>query len=339
MPASSIKLNSTITFTIICLFFALFSCDSDKNEYLKIKGNVFGTTFYISYSDDQQKNYTKEITELFNTFNHSLSTYHTNSTISKLNNGKLVSIVDNNFKEVFLLSKRIHNKTQGYFDPTVGKMVNAWGFGPVKNKNTPSHREVDSLMQYVGFNKVTIKGDRIIKQNPYIFLDFNAIAKGYGVDVVALFLEQKGVENYLVEIGGEVRAKGKNNKGKYWSIGIEEPNFDDSRSLKKVTRLQNESIATSGNYRKYKLDTNGNKIAHTLNPKTGFPAKTDLLSVSVIAPKGCGEVDAYATAFMAMGYTKAKELSKSIPDLKVFFIYLENNKLKTYASSNLNFVE
>lgn len=327
-------------FIAICLFFFLYSCQSNKDPEIKVQGNVFGTSFHIKYADDLHRNFSKEITELFHKFNQSLSTYHKNSAISSLNKGLLELKLDNYFKKVFLLSKEIHKNTNGYFDPTVGKMVNAWGFGPVKIEKRPTNKEVDSLMQYVGFDKVSIDGDKITKQKAEIFLDFNALAKGYGVDVIAEFLESKNITNYLVEIGGEVRAKGKNKKGLYWSVGIEEPNFDGTRSLQNVTLLNSESIATSGNYRKFKIDeSTGKKIAHTLNPKTGFPAETDLLSASVIASHGCGEVDAYATAFMAMGFKKAKALSLQIPEMKVFFIYIEHNEIKTYASPNLAFVK
>ncbi|MGY5352278.1 FAD:protein FMN transferase [Wenyingzhuangia sp. IMCC45533] len=324
----------------ICLFYIVVGCKSSVNQYTKIKGNVFGTTFLVKYIDNNQRDFTQDIALLFNDFNNSLSTYHQNSTISTLNKGLSEIEVEDEFKSVFQLSKKIYKNTEGYFDPTIGKMVNAWGFGPVKIKSNPTHTEVDSLMNFVGFDKVKISDHTIIKENAEIYLDFNAIAKGYGVDVIGRFLESKGVKNYLVEIGGEIRVKGINDKNKLWSVGIEEPNFDGTRSLQRITQLNNESIATSGNYRKYKIDSiTGKKIAHTLNPKTGFPAETDMLSASVIAPVSCGEVDAYATAFMAMGFEKAKILSNQLDGIKVFFIYLENDELRTYASKDLVFQE
>lgn len=340
MIASAVKVKNTSTFICLMLSFLLLGCVQKPIAFQKIKGNVFGTTFHITYQDSLQRDFTESISDVFKAFNQSLSTYHSTSTISKLNNNLSSIQVDANFKEVFLLSKEIYKETEAYFDPTIGKMVNAWGFGPVKNKRLPTNRQVDSLMQFVGFDKVSLKGDEVLKENKNIYLDFNAIAKGFGVDVVARFLETKGISNYLVEIGGEIRAKGKNTTQKLWSVGIENPNFDGTRSLMKVTCLEDEAMATSGNYRKYKTDSiTGKKIAHTLNPKTGFPAKTDLLSVSVIGKKSCASVDAYATAFMAMGYKKAKQLALQTPNIKVFFVYLENDELKTYGSKTLVFTE
>ncbi|MGY5355201.1 FAD:protein FMN transferase [Wenyingzhuangia sp. IMCC45467] len=322
------------------IVFSTVACTQKQAKYQKLEGSVFGTTFHIQYSDTTNGNFSADITSLFDKMNNSLSTYHSHSLISELNNGLSVLKVDGDFVNVFKLSKKIFKETNGYFDPTVGKMVNAWGFGPHKSDKDPSKQEIDSLMQYVGFDKVILKNDTIVKQNPNITFDFNATAKGYGVDLVGEFLESKGVKNYLIEIGGEIRARGVNENKKLWSVGIEEPNFDGTRSLQKVTQLNNEAIATSGNYRKFRIDSiTGKKIAHTFNPKTGSPAHTDLLSVSVIAPVTCGEVDAYATAFMAMGFKKAKALASVHKNMKVYFIYIEDDQLKTYASDHLKFVE
>jgi len=337
----SAKKTKNYTVGVFVFFSLLFSsCIKPQSSYNKMQGNVFGTTFHITYKDNLQRDFSKEVASLFNKFNHSLSTYHLNSVISKLNNGAESIEVDANFKQVFLLSKKIHKETGGYFDPTIGKMVNAWGFGPVKIKTKPTEQQVDSLMKFVGFDKITIDGNIVNKKDKSCYLDFNAIAKGYSVDVIANFLENKNIANYLVEIGGEIRAKGVNAKNKYWSVGIENPNLDGTRSLTKITTLENESMATSGNYRKYKIDKNtGAKIAHTLNPKTGFPAKTDLLSVSVIGKTTCGEVDAYATSFMAMGFKRAKKMVLKNNKIKVFFIYIQDDVLKTYASPSITFVD
>ncbi len=340
MPSLATILKKLFFLIFVSVFVLFTSCQTHQKKYKKIQGNVFGTTFQVKYYDSLQRNFSENITNIFQNYNASLSTYHTNSTISQFNNAKNSIKVDAYFQEVFKLSQKINTSTNGYFDPTVGTMVNAWGFGPKKIKQTPNDTQVDSLMQFVGLDKVALSGDVLTKEKQAVFLDFNAIAKGYAVDVVALFLEQHGIVSYLVEIGGEIRAKGTNAKQSFWSVGIEEPNFDGTRSLQKIVHLNNEAIATSGNYRKYKTDSiTGVKIAHTLNPKTGKPAVTDLLSASVITSQGCGVADAYATAFMAMGYAKANKLAKSLTDLKVYFIYLEDNELKTYGSPSLNFVE
>lgn len=325
----------------ICVFYFLVGCNSKKIEYKKLQGNVFGTTFHIQYYDSLERNLESDIVQLFKEINNSLSTYQKNSTISVLNRENLSSIdIDSHFVKVMEISKKVYASTNGYFDPTIGKTANVWGFGATKITKEPSQQEIDSLLQYVDFSKVNVQGSKLVKDNSEIYLNFNAIAKGYGVDAAGLVLESKGVKNYMVEIGGEVRARGKNAKGKFWSVGIEEPNFDGTRSLMKITRLNNESIATSGNYRKFRVDSiTGKKIAHTLNPKTGSPSETDLLSVSVIANAYCAEVDAYATGFMSMGYQKAKAIAAQHPELKVFFIYLENDEMKTFTSEGLEFLE
>jgi len=330
-----------IKLVIVLLFSWIVGCQQTKKTYSNFKGNVFGTTFHIKYLfEGNSQDLNKSIDSLFEEINSSLSTYRPKSLVSSLNDSMLELKVDDHFKKVFVLSKEVHQNTSGYFDPTVGKMVNYWGFGPDNFKKQPTNRQVDSLMNYVGFDKVVLKNGVVVKSNPNIYLDFNAIAKGYGVDVVGSFLESKKISNYLVEIGGEIRVRGKNPNNEHWSVGIEDPNFDGSRSFQKITRLNNEAIATSGNYRKFKIDVNtGEKIAHTLDPKTGFPAKTDLLSVSVIAPMDCAEVDAYATAFMAMGFDKAKVVAENFPQMKIFCIYLKNNELKTYATGNLQFID
>ncbi|MDB4297478.1 FAD:protein FMN transferase [Flavobacteriaceae bacterium] len=338
MGLTKVKLMLRSIFLCFIACFVLSNCKNTEVSYQKIQGNTFGTTFHIVYKDSLSRDFKSDFVSLFDGMNNSLSTYYPNSILSRFNSDSLSIAVDRPFKEVFLLSKKINKTTQGYFDPTIGLMVNAWGFGPNKNIITPIPTQVDSLMQYVGFEKVSLTNGVLSKLSKGITLDFNAIAKGYGVDLIAEFLQDKGIKNYLVEIGGEIRVSGVNSANKLWSIGIEEPNFDGSRSIKNVTVLDNETIATSGNYRKFKVDAvTNNKIAHTLNPKTGCPAETDLLSVSVISNTTCAEVDAYATAFMAMGYEKAKAIADGIPGLKVFFIYLDNNELKTYKSKELLF--
>lgn len=331
-----LKRSIFLIFTII----SVTACRPKKLEYQILKGSAFGTTFNIQYSKTDNNNYNAELSLLFNNMNNSLSTYHPYSLISQLNKGVLKLEVDKNFINVFNISKKVFKETNGYFDPTIGKMVNEWGFGPQKTNYTISKKKIDSLMQFVGFDKVVLKGNTIVKQNENIVFDFNATAKGYGVDLVAEFLNEKNIENYLIEIGGEIRTKGVNSRGLDWTIGIDEPNFDGSRSQQIFLSLKNESIATSGNYRKFKIDPEtGKKIAHTFDPKTGSPAKTDLLSASVIAPLTCAEVDAYATAFMAMGFEKAKVLADKHTEMKVCFIYLQNNKLETFKSSDLNFLD
>jgi thiamine biosynthesis lipoprotein len=180
-------------------------------------------------------------------------------------------------------------------------------------------------MVSVGMDKVNRQGNKIIKQNPNTFIDFNAIAKGYGVDVISEFLESQAVKNYIVEIGGEIRAKGINiEKDKDWKVGVEMPHFDGTQSVIRAISLKDAAMATSGTYRKFKIDKAGNRYSHIIDAKTGYPSKTNLLSISVIA-SNCMTADAYATAFKAMGIEKVKEFLKSHPEFKVFLIF-DNDK-------------
>ena len=308
----------------------MFSCNKPQ-EYQHLEGNALGTTFSIAYN--KPDNYSKAIDSLFHVINNSLSTYHPNSIISKINKGDSLVLVDEHFTKVFTKAKRIYKETDTYFDPTVGVLVNAWGFGPEKAQENLDSLAVKNLMKYVGFEKISLKNKRIIKKYPEIFIDFNAIAKGYMVDVLGLFLESKNVESYMVELGGEIRVRGVNTKGKPWIIGIEKPLTDGSRAYEKTVSLQDKAMATSGNYRKFKIDKQGRKFVHTINPKTGFTEQNDLLSVTVISTKDCADADAYATAFMAMGYEKTKAFLQKHQELQTLLIYIDNHGEVSVVSS------
>ncbi len=324
---------------LISSMFLILVCSCSKTEPKenKLEGNVFGTSFHITYLDTNLVDYSFEIDSLFQLINKSLSTYDSNSDISRINSNDTTVFVDKYFKEVYLKAQRIFRETDGVFDPTIGTLVNAWGFGPSREFLDLNDESIKELLGLVGYNKLKLQNGQIIKENPQIFLDYNAIAKGYGVDVVSRFFENKGIENYMVEVGGEVRVRGKNINKEYWRIGIEEPNFDGTRSLSQVMQLKNESMATSGNYRKFKIDPNtGKKYVHTIDTKTGYPARRDLLSASVISSIDCADVDGYATAFMAMGFEKTKIFLKNHSELKVFLIYLNSNgETKTYSNFTL----
>jgi len=321
-------------FWFLGFFFLLITaCKHDKkeNNVTKLAGTVFGTTYHITYLDN--KNYQKQIDSLFYLVNKSLSTYIPTSDISKINKGDTTVVVDAYFIEVFNKSKRIFKETDGFFDPTVGNLVNAWGFGPKTGHKDLDSIEVKKQLKLVGFNMVTIDNSHKVKKKyPKIFLDFNANAKGYGIDVIGRFLESKNIKNYLVEIGGEIRTKGKSPKHKPWRVAIEKPNTDGTQSYQEIIDLENKAMATSGNYRKFRLTKSGKKVVHTVNPKTGFTTKSNLLSASVIANLDCADVDAYATAFMAMGLERTKGFLKNHPELKAILIYEdENHQLKVVS--------
>lgn len=325
--------------TIFLLLFIAFSCKNKDEkgeiyEYAKLEGVAFGTTFHMTY--DASNDYTKQVDSLFHLINKSLSTYIPNSDISKINSGDTTIVIDDYFKEVFEKSKKIFKETQGVFDPTIGVLVNAWNFGPKESNTTPDSTAIMNLLDFVGFDKVRLRNRKLIKKNDRIYFDFNAIAKGYAVDIAGRFLESQNIENYLVEIGGEIRARGKNAANKLWRTGIEEPNFDGTRSIGKIIELENQSMATSGSYRKFKIDTiTGEKYVHIINPTTGYPTQSKLLSVSIVSELDCADSDGYATALMAMSLETAIKFLAEHTYLKGYLIYLtKEGELETYTSKN-----
>ena len=322
---------------IILVVLLLISCKQEagktKNQSLnntKLEGAVFGTFYQVTYNSEV--NYQKPLDSLFYVINKSMSTYQANSDISKLNRNES-NKVDEHFIKVFNASKIIYRETGGAFDPTIGALVNAWDFGPEGKIVNLDSLKINDLMQSVGFSKVSII-ENLVNKLPNTFIDFNAIAKGYAVDVVADFLRSKNVQNFLINIGGELHAKGINvEKHSGWTVGVENPNFDGIQSWDKIFVLKDAAMATSGTYRKFKIDENGNRYAHIIDAKTGYPSKTNLLSISVIA-EDCMTADAYATAFKAMGIEKVKTFLKTHPELKVFLIF--ENKSKEFETLSLN---
>ncbi|WP_156025591.1 FAD:protein FMN transferase [Tenacibaculum sp. 47A_GOM-205m] len=319
-----------VTLVVVSLLLFISCKEEKKINETKLQGGVFGTTYHITYMSNE--NYQKSIDSLFHLVNKSLSTYMPTSDISKINQGDTTVVVDDMFVEVFDKAKRIYKETDGYFDPTIGRLIDAYGFGSGKEKKNLTTEEISVLMEHVGFDKVSLKDRKVYRESSDIEFNVNAFAKGYGVDVVGRFLESKNIHDYLVEIGGEIRARGTKD-GKLWKVAIEKPNVDGTRSIQKVIELDNESMATSGNYRKYKVNAEGKKIVHTVNAKTGLAEESNLLSVSVRLKGDCADVDAYATAFLAMGLEKTKVFLEEHPELKVVLLYHnEVNELAEYAN-------
>lgn len=328
-----------IRISILFLFALTLANCSQKvgSSYKRMTGEAFGTTYNITMRSDSSDVEQRQIDSLIISVNNSLSTYDPNSLISRINRGESDVEIDKYFYEIFQKSGRIHSDSEGAFDPTIGILVNAWGFGPEEAIANMDQGKVDSLMMTVGYSRLKLQGRKLIKPHPNTYLDFNANAKGYGVDVLCRFLDSKNVKDYLVEIGGEIRARGMNDKAVPWKVAIEEPNFDGTRSIETVIQLENEVIATSGNYRKFKIDSiTGEKYAHTIDTRTGYPSKTDLLSVSVIGKMDCADADGYATAFMAMGLMHTKVFLQNHKRMKAFLIYSdEQGQIKTYKTDNL----
>ncbi|MEM8762495.1 MAG: FAD:protein FMN transferase [Bacteroidota bacterium] len=312
---------------ILTISALLFGCDSNerwvKNQ---VVGEALGTTYGLTFIAKEKIDAQQKIDSVFRVINASLSTYIPNSDISRINNGDSTVVVDKSFRDVYLQSQRVYVETQGYFDPTVGVLVNAWGFGPEKPINQLDSVQVDSLMRYVGWSKVKLKSDFTIgKADPNIRFDFNAIAKGYAIDRLAQMLDDEfDVDHYLVEVGGEVVAKGINVISKKpWIIGIDDPTNLESRGSAALIHLKDGALASSGNYRKFRVDeTTGEKYVHTINAKTGYTKNSSVLSATVVA-NNCMEADAYATAFMAMDLEDSKNLLERVNDLEAFIIYLD----------------
>ncbi|HBF89336.1 MAG TPA: thiamine biosynthesis protein ApbE [Bacteroidales bacterium] len=300
---------------ILTLILAFSSCKSNREFFTK-DGFTQGTTYHIVYKASENQN--SEIDSLLNLVNKTFSLYDKESMLSKVNERESYE-VNEMFVELINLSTRISNETSGGFDISVGQLVNAFGFGNTDTMAIDSAL-IDSLRQYVGFEKININGTKITKIKN-LKIDLNAIAQGYTCDVIADYFDKIDLNNYLVEIGGEVRAKGVNDKKMIWKVGIDKP-VDNSglenRELQEIILLENKSLATSGNYRKFYVK-NGVRYSHTINPKTGYPVKHNLLSVTVLANTGA-EADAYATSFMVLGLEKAMEMVNKNPDLKAYFI-------------------
>ena len=328
------KMIKKIFYAFVVIIVFITACKQEKKvEEVKLEGFVFGTTYHITYLKDVD--YQTSIDSLFYLMNKSLSTYMPNSDISRINKGDSTVVIDDLFLEVFKKSKRIYKETNGYFDPTVCGLVNAWGFGYKKERKDLDTLQVVELMNQVGLDKVTLKGRNIQKKFSESCLDFNSIAKGFGIDVVGRFLESKNVQNYLVEIGGEIRARGKNSRNKKWKVAIDDPNDDGTRSVSRAIELSNQSMASSGNYRKFRVGANGQKYVHTINPKTGFATESNLLSATVYGALDCADVDAYATAFMAMGLEKSREFLKNNSQIKAMLLFVDKDGyIKEYATDN-----
>ena len=321
---------------LVNIFLILFfiGCNVERKPIVySHSGKALGTSYKILYSSVGPLENIEELTDsIFIEINKSLSTYIKSSDISKINSGLDYIKVDYHFVNVFNKSKKIWRLTGGFFDPTIGLLVNAYGLGPENNiKNSIN---IDSLMKLTGFDKVSLKNNLVIKQNKVIYLDFNAIAKGYCVDVISKMLVENNISNHLIDIGGEMVASGKNEaKNLPWRVGITDPlNFESNNFINKI-QLKNLALASSGNYRKFLIDKkSGKKIVHTINPINGDAFPTNVLGTSVVA-EDCITADAYATSFMAMPLEKSKSLISKLKNIEVMIVYYdENNIVKVYRT-------
>ncbi|MDD4055304.1 MAG: FAD:protein FMN transferase [Bacteroides sp.] len=323
-----------LSLLILVTVLILFKSNQKASQYQSIDGLIFGTVYHITYqSQDELKS---TIDSLLKEFNHSLSPFDSTSIIAKINKNEEVEL-DDYFITVFNRSEEISDLTEGAFDITVSPFVNAWGFG-FKKEQFPDSATIDSLLQFTGYKKVKLLNNKkIVREDSRITLNASAIAKGYAVDVIAHFFEMRGIKNYMVEIGGEIVAKGLNAKGDKWRIGINRPREDSIASkseLQLILELSNHAIATSGNYRNYYY-RDGIRYAHTIDPRTGYPVQHEILSTTILAPD-CMTADAIATSCMVIGLEESKKLIDSLDNVEGYFIYQDaNNEIAEYFTEGM----
>lgn len=329
-------LKTSIIILIALLGLSCQRKDPNLNLY-KIQGLAQGTYYAITYYHESEVVTKAHIDSLLEAFNYSLSVFNPNSIISRVNRNEEV-VIDDWFRDVFQRSRTIAEQSGGAFDFSVGPLVNAWGFGFTERLDMNASI-VDSLMQYVGYRYFRLEGNRVVKKHPNSKIDFNAIAQGYAVDVMADYLTSKGIRYLLVDLGGEVLARNTKPNGEKWRVGIEKPaaSPDDARQLKAIAAITNKAIATSGNYRRFYVVDN-QRFSHTISPTTGFPVNHSLLSASVMA-NNCMTADAWATAFMVMGLEESIRMVEKQPELDAFFIYSSpDGQFKTWASDGFKSV-
>ena len=307
---------------IVCLLIGCKGLDSSRSLIHNV-GFAQGTSYSIKYMSSED--YHHQIDSLLTVIDHSLSTYNTNSLLRQLNSGDTSLLLDTHFVRVFKASQHISSLSDGLFDCTVAPLVEAWGFGPNGGQDIDS-LYIATLLQQVGYQDLWLRGDCLLSNPQQKTMDFNALAQGYTVDVIAELLDSNLVSDYLIELGGELRAKGHNSRNKKWRIGIDKPSndIDVNDRFQIILKLQNKSLATSGNYRNF-YEKDGQIYSHTINPKTAYPVQHSLLSATVIADD-CMTADAYATTFMVMGVEQTKDFLRKHPNLEAFLIFTNEDK-------------
>lgn len=315
---------------IFFLLIGLYSCKS--NEYQKIEGIAQGTNYTITFSGGDKPYLKNSVDSIFKVIDLSMSLWDSTSIISSFNKNTSSQAIDAHFKNVLLKSYEIYKLSNGAFDPSVGPLIKAWSFIRKNDLPLPNAKTIDSLKQFIGLEKISLAGNNVVKQMPAVQLDFNAIAQGYSVDVVAEHLDKLGIENYLIELGGELRSKGLNPEGKSWKVGIEKPinnETEEQNELQLVVTLDNKGLATSGNYRNF-IQTEGNHLSHILDPKTGRPVEHNVVSVSVIAPTGM-EADAWGTAFLVLGKEKSLAIAHKL-GLEFQMVSVSKNNFEVFQT-------
>lgn len=319
---------------MICMSFVSVACSgSASSRYIQVDGAALGTFVHvIACTDMTAEELAREIERIDAEAKSSMSIFDENSRLSRLNDNRTDS-VDRHIAFNIALARRFHDLSDGRYDVTVKPLTEAWGFVR-KQPDRSVEPDLDSLLQFVGMDKIAVEGERLVKSDARVQLDFNSIAKGYVVDMVGEMLESHGCSDYIVDIGGEVRCKGANRQGRPWRIGVETPfdgNMTDGEYVQKRVRMTDGGLATSGNYRRFYIDGQGRKVAHTIDPQTGRSAVSRLLSVTAAAPT-CAEADALGTMFLAMGADDALAVAQSMPGVRVYFILAGDDGYEEYVS-------
>ncbi len=325
-----------LAFLILATIVILSHRESQEPEYFTSQGLVFGTTYHITYL--YFEDLTEQINSTLKNVDDALSMFNPESTISTVNRAREIQVDDTLFLKVFRRAMEISEWTDGAFDITVAPAVNAWGFG-FKHAEDVRESTIDSLRNIIGYRKISENNGLITKESPDVMLDCSAIAKGFGSDMVASMFRSMGINNFMIEIGGEIVLSGRNREGKRWRIGINRPD-DDSLStnnqLQTIISATNIAIATSGNYRNFYMK-DGRKYAHTIDPHTCMPVSHSLLSATVFA-KDCATADAIATSMMVMGIDSARVLCERHPELGAYFIYqTPDGEMATSSTPGLEF--
>ena len=324
-----------LSFGGICLialtFLFLFISCSRQPQKITLQGLAQGSYYAITYYDEQNRNFQREIDSIFHAVDVSVNLWVDSSVISKVNRNEEVAL-DSIFIDNFRIAQEAARLSDGYFDPTISPIVAAWGFS-YKNGDSITPQLIDSLKQLVDYRKIRIESGKIVKENPAMTLDFNAIAQGYTSDLIARFLENRGIKNYLVDTGGEIMARGEKPNGQPWIVGIEKPaeNWDSERALQTRIALRDKGLVTSGSTRKY-VERNGKRYSHCIDPKTGYPVEHNVLSVTVLAENSVW-ADALASICMVMGMERSLPLIENMDGMEAYYILVnDQNELETFAT-------
>lgn len=331
-------MKSFLSLSILGILALGTACAPKTKSYATIDGFAQGSTYHIVYNDPQGRDLRNDIEELLEDFDNSLSVYNPSSLLTRLNGNDTAAVPDKWFRECLDISRGISDDTDGAFDVTLRPLIAAYRIGTDDTPHILSQREIDSIRAFTGYKKVRIENGQLVKDDPRLALDFNAIAQGYSSDLMGAMFDSLGIRDYMVEIGGEILCKGRNPEGKEWRVGIDRPvegNMVPGEDLQTILTLTDRGLVTSGNYRKFAFDENGNKVTHTIDPHTLKPAVHNLLSATIIAPTSA-IADGYATACMVIGLEKSKQLLERHPEMEAYLVFSQpDGSMGVYTTPNI----